>query len=131
MRVNPLSGANRFLEIVRGKHGDDPHPENPQHHQQNPEKREGEPESGAKASESPLIDEKTIGAAVESVSRDVQALANGLSVEQTGHGPGLRVLLKDREGEVIRKYSGEEFLSLRHFSALDIHARGKILDKKL
>jgi hypothetical protein len=48
----------------------------------------------------------------------------------SGKGPGLRVVLRDQGGGIIRQLSGEEFLRLREAAAEAGTRRGKILDQK-
>lgn len=75
-------------------------------------------------------DEKQVAQAVESFQVDAQAAAHGLQAAVEGQGPGLRVVLKDGSGAVVRQLSGEEFLRLREATAQGLR-RGKILDQKL
>ncbi len=72
-----------------------------------------------------------IEAAIESFRTDIDAQANGLSASVEGTGPGLRIVLKDVNGGVVRQFTGEEFIKLRNAVGRDFHARGKILDQKL
>ena len=72
-----------------------------------------------------------VKAAVQGFETDAQAQANGLSAATIGVGPGLRVVLKDANGAVLRQFTGEEFLRLRENASQDAGARGKILDRKL
>ncbi len=68
--------------------------------------------------------------AVGSFADDAQARASGLSVIAEGTGPGLKVVLKDASGSVVRQFTGQEFLELRKGASKDSRARGKILDQK-
>ena len=72
-----------------------------------------------------------MSAAIEVFSEDKQAQESGLMVTMEGQGPGLRVLLKDGSGAVIRQMTGDEFVKLRETVSKDPHSRGKILDQKL
>ncbi len=96
------------------------HPE----HEQTDKNEQGETEGA------PVNGEK-VDAAIASFDSDQQAKANGLHAERTGNGPGLKVVLKDTNGEVVRQYSGDEFLKLRDNASKDFKARGKLLDRKL
>lgn len=58
------------------------------------------------------------------------AVSNTLRAQAEGSGPGLKVILKDGSGAVIRQMTGEEFLKLRDQAKGDAQARGKILDQK-
>ena len=72
--------------------------------------------------------------AIEGFKRDIDADQNGLNAVPQGHGPGLRVLLKDGKGTVIRQWTGEEFLKLREAAGQSQEKEpgsGKILDQKL
>lgn len=74
--------------------------------------------------------EQEMAAAVASFQADPQAQASGLSAKAEGDGPGLKVVLKDTAGQVIRQFTGEEFIRLRETVARDQRGRGKILDQK-
>lgn len=76
-------------------------------------------------------DEKVVAEAVETFRRDAQAQANGIDAALIGTGPGLRVVLKDGSGAVVRQLSGDEFLKLCQASSPGLRTRGKILDQKL
>lgn len=65
--------------------------------------------------------------AIERFASDGDTIAQGLTAQSEGTGPGLRVLLKDQNGSLIRQLSGEEFLKLRNTVT---QKRGKILDQK-
>lgn len=56
--------------------------------------------------------------------------SNTLRAQAEGSGPGLKIVLKDGTGAVIRQMTGEEFLKLRETAKSDGQARGKILDQK-
>jgi len=82
--------------------------------------------------EDPEEAKKKVAAAVESFSSDQQAQASGIQAfVENSQGPGLRVVLKDCNGTVVRQLSGEEFLRLREATANGSPRRGKILDQKL
>ena len=68
--------------------------------------------------------------AVEGFLEDETNLAHGISADTEGNGPGLKVVLKDPNGGVLRSVSGEEFLRLRE--AVSAGAKsGRILDQKV
>ena len=70
-----------------------------------------------------------VDAAIEKFVGDEAALTHGITAESSGNGPGLKVLLKDSTGGVLRSVSGEEFLKLRE--AVNAGRRsGRILDQK-
>ena len=90
--------------------------------QQNQDKKD---DAGAPA------DVGQVRAAVEGFERELAAAAQGLQASVTGHGPGLKVVLKDGTGGVVRQFSGEEFLKLREAASSCGEARrGKLLDQK-
>lgn len=97
---------------------------------ENPEKKKDESaeDSEAFARDAEAASAK-VDSAVSSFGRETDAIANGLSAEVEGKGPGLRVTLKDGRGAVIRQFTGEEFVRLRE--AASGTGRGKLLDKKL
>lgn len=67
--------------------------------------------------------------AVETYGADPTNLENGITATPEGQGPGLRVVLKDAQGGVLRNVSGDEFLKLRE--AVRNGARsGRLLDQK-
>ena len=70
-----------------------------------------------------------VSAAIEKFSGDEATLANGITAQSEGTGPGLRVLLKDANGGVLRSVSGEEFIKLREAVSLG-NKSGRILDQK-
>ena len=83
------------------------------------------------AEKDPEQAQKQVAAAVESFGQDPQAQASGIQAALDLSGPGLRVVLKDCNGSVLRQLSGDEFLRLREASSQATRGRGKILDQKL
>ncbi len=69
--------------------------------------------------------------ALKAFGTDSQAQLNGLSASVEGSGPGLKVILKDEKGKVVRQFTGAEFVQLRNSVPREGHFRGKILDRKL
>ncbi len=128
MKINPLTQGQSILRLVSSK--DDVHPRDDQKErrqpQENPEKHEKKGQSGLSDKDLAQEIEKAVGAFGE----DVQARASGLSATAEGSGPGLRIVLKDSAGSVVRQFTGEEFLELRKVAGKDSRARGKILDQK-
>jgi hypothetical protein len=114
------------ISSVTALFGDQPKRER----KENPDRQkdESEPDSEAFARDAEEAKAK-VSTAVTSFSHDTDAVANGLSAEVVGQGPGLRVTLKDGRGAVVRQFTGEEFVRLRE-AASGTH-RGKLLDKKL
>ena len=122
MKIGPLTEAIRSLNTVR-------------------EKRDGGGGGGNAYEEQPKKREKeepevevtpgSLDRALEEFKADSQAQANGLNAIVDGRGPGLRVVLKDGSGAVVRQFTGEEFLKLRDATTKNFRSRGKILDQKL
>jgi uncharacterized FlaG/YvyC family protein len=70
--------------------------------------------------------------AVQAFAEDSQTLANGLKASVNGSGPGLKVVLTDQSGSVVRQLTCEEFMKLREMAPSgSVKIRGKILDQKL
>ncbi len=80
-----------------------------------------------KDQESIEVTDESVASALEAFSQDQDLKSKGLRAESLGQGPGLRIVLKDGSGRVVRQLSGEEFLKLRE--ALD--RRGQLLDQKI
>jgi hypothetical protein len=76
-------------------------------------------------------DSQEIKKAIASFQEDPQTLSNGLNANMETDGPGLKVVLTDKEGLIIRQFSGEEFVKLREAVSSDGPTCGKILDRKL
>ncbi len=70
-----------------------------------------------------------VQAALEAFRKDSQN--NGLAPSLEGSALGLKVILRDGSGAIVRQFSGEEFVKLREAANLDGRSRGKILDQKL
>lgn len=73
---------------------------------------------------------------VKEVAEELLSLNSDESVKETGliasfleDGPGLTVLFKDRDGNTVRKISGNEFLQMREESKGK--RSGKLLDRKM
>jgi len=117
-----ISSAN-FEAIyggMRTKREGDGDPQKEQYSQQQKKQEE------AKKEEGPPSEEKVEAALVE--FRE-DAKASGIDVSMSGKGPGLRVVLTDGSGAIIRQLSGEDFLKMRETG--QDSRRGKILDQKL
>lgn len=121
MKIIPSIAAHAFLNQVREKPDSEGGRNNRQGGSGGQQRQESdEPEPG----------EETIDAAIEAFQKDPQAVASGLHAVRSGQGPGLRVVLKNGTGAVVRQLSGEEFVKLREATASG-GPRGKILDRKL
>ena len=126
MKLTPLSETVRYLNLVQEKKevGDNDGQSGGQsrQNQEQSEQKDGNPAIFE------VSDEK-VGAAIEAFKADVQTQANGLNAQAQGQGPGLRVILKDGTGAVVRQFTGEEFLRLREIASIG-RVPGKILDQK-
>lgn len=89
------------------------------------QKKKDEQEEQKKVLENPAA----LEAAVDGFTGDETNLAHGISARAEGSGPGLRVVLQDQQGGVLRSVSGEEFLRLRE-AVSSGRKSGRILDQK-
>jgi hypothetical protein len=72
--------------------------------------------------------------AIEDFAREAKTQNHGLSASlgtPSQSAPGLTIVLSDVNGNVIRSFSGGEFLRLRQGGQKDVRGRGKLLDQKL
>ena len=81
-----------------------------------------------KQEEVPVTAEE-VQAAIETFSGDETNLTHGITASAQGTGPGLKVVLKDGSGGVLRAVSGEEFLKLRE-AVTNGKKSGRIIDQK-
>jgi hypothetical protein len=72
---------------------------------------------------------EAVEAAIETFAGDETNLSHGITASAQGTGPGLKVVLKDASGGVLRAVSGEEFLKLRE-AVISGQRSGRILDQK-
>lgn len=121
MKITSFADIVRFPDRVQEK--TDARDRRDSQHQQQPnsdqQKRRQEP-----------ADPQQVDQAMQEFAQDAQAQAHGLTVSASGQGPGLRVVLKDGSGAVLRQFTGEEFLRLREAAHGENRVRGKILDQK-
>lgn len=127
MKVSSLTEAMKFLNRVREKQ--DAGENSRQNSKHNP--YQDQKKKGSKEAPSEEVSAEKVGEAIHAFAKDAQTQASGLHAEALGSGPGLRVILKDGSGTVVRSLTGEEFLKLRENASQDFHTRGKILDQKL
>lgn len=121
-----MAGILTYPSLVRekkdGQSSQREHKQEKHSHSENDSNHSGDSES----------DPEKIDQAVEAFQTELDAQANGLNASVVGNGPGLKVILKDNAGGVVRQLTGEEFLKLREAtSPLAGNGRGKILDQKL
>jgi hypothetical protein len=114
--VNPLFG--KIAETNQDKQGGSG--SNAYERQQ---KKQDQSEAEKKASP------EEVEAAVVGFDGDTAHQEHGITASTEGNGPGLRVVLKDARGGVLRSVSGEEFLKLREAAASGAKS-GRILDQK-
>jgi hypothetical protein len=132
MKINPLINNVHFLS-VNAKNGvaregarADKDGENGRDQYTRQQKREDE----GQENESPEERQAKFEDAVQSFQDDPQAQAAGLSAQAEGNGPGLRVVVKNAAGGVVREFTGEEFLRIREAVSGEKHP-GKLLDRKI
>src|SRR5688572_26903864 len=119
MKVNQAPQITQIFERVTGKSTDKQGGagQNAYEQQQKNEQKKQE------ASEQEIL------SAVENYGVDPLNLDHGITASPEGQGPGLRVILKDAGGGVLRNVSGEEFLKLRE-AVRSGRRSGRILDQK-
>jgi hypothetical protein len=74
-----------------------------------------------------------VQAALEEFSRDAATQNHGIQASlrpSSPTQPGLSVVLSDINGNVIRSFTGSEFVKLRKAGGQDTRGRGKLLDQK-
>lgn len=81
-----------------------------------------------KKEEVPVTAEE-VQSAIETFSGDETNLSHGITAKAEGNGPGLKVVLRDGSGGVLRSVSGEEFLKLRE-AVTQGKKSGRIIDQK-
>ena len=122
MRVNSYTGISQIMNRVAEKSGDKQGGagSNAYDRQQNQKKKdENEFEATVEAVEE----------AIHQFVGDEMNRTQGITASSEGRGPGLKVILKDSTGGILRSISGEEFLKLRE--AVNSGQRsGRILDQK-
>ncbi len=126
MKIYGPSELFRYVDRVQAR-GDGDHAQGQQGENQR-QSQEGHTDGKNGEDE---ITQENLDAAIVAFDSDQQAKANGLHAERTGTGPGLRVVLRDHNGDVLRQYTGGEFLKLRDNASRDFKSRGKLLDRKL
>lgn len=127
MKINPLTQAAGFLRLVQGK-GDGQTGRDSRDQRQERREASQEGSKGEKLSDDEMT--RAVEKALGAFGADLQAQASGLSAGVEGKGPGLKVVLRDAGGSVVRQFTGDEFLRLREASSKDHRSRGRILDQK-
>jgi len=113
-RVKEKSGDQEFSQFLQDEKQQE------QEQNENPEESNGD-----------QVTEEQVRSAIEDFSQDRASRQAGLKASQAGTGPGLKVVLQDGSGTVIREFSGQEFIELREEVDKKGLKRGKIVDVKL
>jgi uncharacterized FlaG/YvyC family protein len=130
MKIHSLTGAIGYSTRIREK-SDGQTPENA--FQDSKEQREEEQRQKEHQKEQLTLPVSLaqVTEAAAAFQEDEQAKLNGLNASVSSTAPGLKVVLKNESGDVVRQLTGEEFLKLRESSAGFTKVQGKILDQKL
>ncbi len=78
----------------------------------------------------PEQERQAVERAVTEFETEAQSQQHGLKASISGNTPGLRVVLSDVNGNIIRQFEGQEFVRLRSSGTRDTRGRGKLLDQK-
>jgi hypothetical protein len=130
MKIGPAISAFPITTGLRTKRNDGDGGAARQQYDPNQNKQDRQDSDGQADSGDESLPEK-VARAIESFQADATTVANGLRATLEGQGPGLKIVLKDVNGDVVRNFTGEEFLRLRSAPGSSAHPRGKILDRKL
>lgn len=105
----------------------------PQHSGEQPsQKKQKQPETATPPEELEVeATPEKVDQALIAFRADPDSQTHHLEASREGNGPGLKVVLKDGSGSVIRQFTGEEFLKLQKSSTQSPPHRGKLLDRKL
>jgi hypothetical protein len=124
MKVSTNSGnvIQMFERVSGGKNADSNGGGGSNAYEQNQKEKEKSPEFEATM--------ENIQKAIDDFSSNETNQTHGISASSEGSGPGLKVILKDASGGVLRSVSGEEFMKLRQ--AIQTGSKsGRILDQKV
>lgn len=128
VKINPLAGALPFAEkgTDRVHAKDEPTEENlgGQNRQDRDEKRRRQGDETPKVE----VTDKNVAQAIDQLGGELRAEHTDIQASMEGSGPGLKVVLKDGRGAIIRQMTGDEFLQLR--TSVGPHSKGRLLDKK-
>ena len=121
MKVNTYPAITQVLNRVTDKGNDKQGGAGSNAFERQQKKKEDEKEI--------VVDVETVQQAIDAFGTDEMNQSQGITAMTEGNGPGLKVVLKDGAGGVLRSISGEEFLKLRE--AVNSGRRsGRILDQK-
>ena len=129
MKISSIRDAVQWAQPVRENEASDGH--SGQKRGSGNQQESSQERKSKDGSETFQATSEKLNAAIDSFSQDSQAQTNGLRVEKEGQGPGLRVVLRDGSGAVVRQFTGEEFVQLREAAMQDAKPRGRLLDRKL
>lgn len=124
VKVNSLGFIHSYISKVRLKqeeHSSDQG--HPQHHPSEQDQSNSEQNSDSQLEE--------LHQALSEFQNDQQAQAHGIQASQLNTDSGIKIVLKDSSGVVIRQLSGDDFIKLRQSNTQEPRVRGKILDQKL
>ncbi len=129
MKILPFPQISAISTRVKGRDGDKQEGAGQNSYESfSKDQRDGKSE--AEEEKVILVTDESVNQAIDALNHDASASQNGLHAEQASSGPGLRVVLKDASGGVLRNVSGEEFLKLRE--AIGQAKRpGKLIDRKI
>jgi hypothetical protein len=122
MKVNVVTPMTQAFERISGKTSDKQEGAG-----QNAYERQQKKDEKNENRKPPTPEE--LQQAVDVFAHDTFNAEHGITAESQGQGPGLRVILKDAGGGVLRNVSGDEFLKLRE-TVRDGKKSGRILDQK-
>ncbi len=125
MKISPLTPSVGYVATVREKQ------DGGSSHQDQSEQRQPGSDRDSRRERRQEANSENVGKAVEDFHTEFQTQVAGLNACVEGSGPGLKVILKDGTGSVVRQFTGEEFLRLREAASGDGRVVGKILDQKL
>ena len=98
------------------------------HHDQTPSEQQAASDQAVALNDEQ--ERQAVEKAVSDFQTEAQSQQHGLKASISGNTPGLRVVLSDVNGNVIRQFEGQEFVRLRSSGARDSRGRGKLLDQK-
>ncbi|MBI3534324.1 MAG: hypothetical protein HY072_02385 [Deltaproteobacteria bacterium] len=128
MKINPFTGVpERFYQVTRKQDLEDGQSGKSEEHGKKHESKQNNEEEKNNITADPLQLEN----ALQSFKDELRIQSKELEASLISSQLGLKVVLKDGTGAIVRQFSGEEFLKLREAATLDTRSRGKILDKKL
>jgi uncharacterized FlaG/YvyC family protein len=78
-----------------------------------------------------VVSDENVSHAIEKFSKDEELSQHGIQMSMVGTGPGLKVILRDGSGAVIRQLSGEDFLRLKQLTDKDTHKHSRLLNTKV